>query len=98
MIEQLIPLLTGGAGGLVGGNVIGAAFRNAGVTTASSSIVGVIAGAIATHFFGPTLGPIVGSIVGSGGLDAILGNLLSGAGGGGAAAVILGIIKSMMSR
>ena len=95
-MEQLIPYITGALGGLVGGNATGAMFRRGGMGTGTSSIVGMIAGAIATHYFGPTLGPIIGSIVGSGGLDAILGNLLSGAGGGGVGAILIGIIRSMM--
>ncbi len=98
MLEQLIPLATGGLGGLLGGNAAGAMFRKSGMNTASSSIVGLIAGALATQFLGPTLGPIVGSVIGSGGLDAVLGNLLSGAGGGGVGAILFGLVKSMMNK
>ncbi len=96
MIDQLIQLGTGAAGGLVGGNALGAAFRGRGVGAGQSSLVGMIVGAAATYFFGPTLGPIIAGIVGSGGLDAILGNLLSGAGGGAAGTLIWGLIRSMM--
>ena len=98
MLEQLIPLATGGLGGLLGGGAAGSMFRNSGVTAGSSSVVGIITGAIATYFFGPTLGPIVGGLIGTGGIEAILGNLLSGAGGGGVGTILFGIIKSMMSK
>ncbi|MDX2259796.1 MAG: hypothetical protein NW205_12895 [Hyphomicrobiaceae bacterium] len=96
MIEQLIPLATGAAGGLVGSNILGALFKKSGV--ASNSLVGIIAGAVATHFFGPTYGPLIGNLIGSGGLEAIIGNLGVGAAGGGVAGLIWGIIKSMVSR
>ncbi len=58
MLEQLIPLATGGLGGLLGGNAAGSMFRKTGVGAGSSSIVGMIAGAAATYFFGPTMGPM----------------------------------------
>ena len=98
MLEQLIPLATGGLGGLLGGNVTGALFRKSGMGAGSSSMVGIIAGVVATYFLGPTMGPIVGGLVGSGGLESIIGNLLAGAGGGGLGSIVFGILRSMMSR
>ena len=47
MLEQLIPLAAGAVGGLGGGNLIGGLFKNAGVGRGSSSVVGMLAGAIA---------------------------------------------------
>lgn len=89
-------LATGGLGGLIGGNLLGAAFRSKGVGAGSSSIVGIVVGAVATHFFGPTVGPIIASIAGNIDLAALLGNLLSGAGGGGIGALLYGILRSLM--
>jgi len=96
MLEQLIPLATGGAGGLLGGNLLGALFRRSGVGVGSSSIVGIAAGAIATYFLGPTYGPMVGGLVGGADLGSILGNLAVGAGGGAGGSLIWGILRSVM--
>lgn len=96
MLEQLIPLVTGGLGGLLGGNATGAMFRKSGMGVGSSSVVGMIAGAIATYFLGPTWGPMVGGLIGTGGLESILGNLLAGGAGGAGGTILMGIIRSMM--
>lgn len=98
MLEQLLPLLAGGGGGILGGNIIGSLFRNSGVGAGSSTVVGAITGAIASYFFGPTFGPIVAGLIGSGGLDALLGNGVAGLAGGGVGTIVWGIIKSMMSK
>ncbi len=98
MLEQLLPLIAGGAGGLVGGNVTGALFRKAGVGLGSSSIVGIAAGALATHFFGPTIGPIVAGLVGTGDIGSIVGNAVTGLGGGGIGTIVWGIIRSLISK
>ena len=97
MLEQLIPLATGGLGGLLGGNATGAMFRKSGMGAGSSSMVGIIAGAIASYFLGPTMGPIVGGLVGGGGLESILGGGLAGLGGGAAGGLVMGMIRKMMS-
>lgn len=96
MLEQLIPLASGALGGLAGGAAVGGMFKNAGVGRGSSSTVGILAGAIATYFFGPTLGPMIGSVVGSGMLESVLGGLVSGAGGGGIGVILFGLIRKMM--
>ena len=99
-MEALIPLATGAAGGLLGGNVTGALFRKSGMGAGSSSLVGIIGGALATQFLGPTLGPMVGMAIGSGSLDlmSIIGNLAAGAGGGGVLGIVIGIVRSLFSR
>jgi len=96
MLEQLIPLATGGAGGLVGGNILGALFRKSGMGVGSSSLVGIIGGALATQFLGPTYGPMVASLVAGSGFGDIIGNLAVGAGGGGVLSIVFGIIRSFM--
>ena len=96
MLEQLIPLATGGLGGLLGGNATGSMFRKSGMGAGSSSMVGIAAGAIASYFLGPTMGPIVGGLVGGGGLESILGGGLAGLGGGAAGGLAMGMLKKMM--
>ena len=44
MIEQLIPLLTGGIGGLVGGNLLAKLAGGSNVGAGSGSIIGIIGG------------------------------------------------------
>ena len=95
MLEQLIPLAAGAGGGLVGGNLFGSFFRTG---RGSNSVVGMIAGALATYFFGDTMGPIIGGLVGSGMMEQILGGLLTGAGGGGAGTILWGIIRSVLMK
>ena len=97
MLELLLPLVSGAVGGAGAGNILGGLMNKAGGRGASS-MVGMVAGAIATYFLGPTLGPIVGSMVGGGALESILGGLVSGAGGGGLASVLFGLVKSMMAK
>ncbi|MEL6299098.1 MAG: hypothetical protein AAFQ45_11060 [Pseudomonadota bacterium] len=96
-LMQFLPLITGGAGGLVGGNIFGAMFRKSGMGVGSSSLIGMAGGALATQFLGPTIGPMVGMAIGSGGTDlmSILGNLGAGAAGGGVLSIVFGIIRSM---
>lgn len=98
MLELLLPLLTGGAGGAIGGNLLGGLLGKAGGGVASRSLIGIVGGALATKFLGPTLGPMVGAAIGSGALDpmAIIANLATGAGGGGVLTIVLGLIQSMM--
>lgn len=96
MLEQLIPLATGGAGGLLGGNLLGSLFRKSGVGVGSSSMVGIIAGAVATYFLGPTYGPMVGGLIGGGDMGSIIGNLATGLGGGAGGSLIWGILRSVM--
>ncbi|MEL7047520.1 MAG: hypothetical protein AAFO75_00925 [Pseudomonadota bacterium] len=100
MLDQIDPSIiaaaTGGAGGLVGGNILGALFRKSGLGMGSSSLVGIVAGAAATYFLGPTYGPMVGGLAGGGDIGSILGNLAVGAGGGAGGSLLLGIIRSML--
>lgn len=95
MLEQLIPLAAGAGGGLVGGNLLGSLFKTG---RGSNSIVGMVAGAIATYFFGDTFGPMIGGLVASGMLEQIIGGLATGAGGGGLATIVWGIIRSVLMR
>jgi len=96
MIEQLIPLATGGLGGLLGGNITGALFRKSGMGIGSSSLFGIVAGAAATYFLGPTYGPMVGAMVPGTGIELILGNLAVGAGGGAGGSILAGLLRSML--
>lgn len=93
----LIQLGTGAAGGLIGGNILGRIGKG-GVGT--NSLVGIIGGAAATHFFGPQVGAMVGAVAGAGALDpmTIVGNLLAGAGGGSALGLIISVLRGIMSR
>lgn len=98
MIENLIPLLVGGGGGLVGGNIIGSLFRGKGVGAGSSTLVGVAAGALATHFFGPTYGPMIAGLIGGGDLGSLLGSGVTGLAGGAGGTLLWGLVKSVMGR
>jgi len=97
----LIGLATGGVGGLLGGNILGALTKSGAGT---NSLVGIVGGALATQFLGPQVGGIIGPMLGSGvGMGAtdiggIVSNLAAGAGGGGILSIIIGLIKSMVSR
>ncbi len=97
MEMDLIQLATGGVGGLIGGNILGAIFkRGAGV----NSLVGIIGGALATQFFGAEYGPMIGGILGEYGSDPtnlanIVGNLGVGAGGGGILGLVIGLVRSL---
>lgn len=93
----LIQLGTGALGGLLGGNILGQIGKG-GVGT--NSLVGIIGGAVATHFFGPQVGQLVGAVAGAGALDpmTIVGNLLAGAGGGGVLGLVISVLRGMMSR
>ena len=106
----LIGLATGGIGGLLGGNILGAATR-AGAGT--NSLVGIVGGALAAQFLGTgsadgggvsQIGAIIGPLLGGGvdmspsGLGGIVTNLAAGAGGGGILSIVIGILKRMMSR
>lgn len=98
MEMDLIQLLTGGLGGLLGGNLLGAIFkRGAGV----NSLVGIIGGALATQFFGAEYGPMIGNLVGEyaagnpTNLANIVANLGTGVAGGGVLGIVVGILRSL---
>ncbi|MEO0729280.1 MAG: hypothetical protein AAFY64_02740 [Pseudomonadota bacterium] len=97
----LIGLATGGVGGLLGGNILGA-MTKAGAGT--NSLVGMVGGAAATYFLGPQVGGIIGPMLGAGAgmgatdIGGIVSNLAAGAGGGGILSIVIGVLKSMFSR
>ncbi|MEL7304005.1 MAG: hypothetical protein AAGJ53_09965 [Pseudomonadota bacterium] len=100
LLMQFLPLITGGAGGLVGGNILGALFRKGGMGVGSSSLIGIIGGALATQFLGPEMGNLVGAQIGPAtagqtDLTSILANFGAGAAGGGGLSIVFVIIRSL---
>ena len=98
MIDQLIPLVTGGAGGLLGGNILGKIAGGSSVGVGSNTLIGIIGGLVGQYMFGPEVGSMIGAVAGGGGLDpmTIVGNLLAGAGGGGGLGLLWGIARRFM--
>ncbi|MEM9030520.1 MAG: hypothetical protein AAGC70_19340 [Pseudomonadota bacterium] len=102
MVELIVPLATGAAGGLVGGNILGALFR---LGFGTGSLIGLIGGALAVQFFGPEFGPQLSDLAGSAYSAAddlapgtVIGNLIIGAGGGSVLSLVIGGLRSIFVR
>lgn len=93
--SPLIQAALGGAGGLIGGNILGRIGKGG---FGTNTLTGIIGGAAATYFFGPTYGPMIGGLVGGGDLGSILGALGVGAGGGGILGLVISLLRGITSR
>jgi len=93
-MESLIALVVQLIAGAVGGNAVGAAFKDVNLGTLGNSIAGAIGGGIA----GQLLTALVPALTGaSGGLDvgALLGEIAGGGAGGALLTIIAGLVKNM---
>jgi hypothetical protein len=95
LASPLIQAALGGAGGLVGGNILGRIGKGG---FGTNTLTGIIGGAVATYFFGPTYGPMIGGLVGGGDIGSILGALGVGAGGGGVLGLVVSVLRGLTSR
>jgi hypothetical protein len=86
MMSLLMPLV----GGAAGGNIAGLLLKKVSMGTAGNSVVGLLGG-----LAGPYL-PLIGSLGALGG--PMVGQLASGGAGGGVLVVIIGLIRSLMSK
>ena len=93
-IVSLIVQLISGA---VGGNIAGAALKNASLGPVGNSILGILGGGIGGQLLG-MLG--AGAAPGGGGLDAasIISSIAGGGIGGGVLMAIIGLIRKQMVR
>ena len=102
MLELIISLASGAAGG----NIAGALLKNQSLGTLGNSIAGIVGGGVGGQIISAVLGgaaPELGDAAAaatSGGLDigAIIGQLAGGTVGGGGAMMIVGLLKNMMSK
>lgn len=93
-MESLIPLIINLLSGAFGGNLAGSLMKKFSLGTLGNSIVGVLGGGIGGSLLGNAFG------MASGGMDiaGIPGSVASGGVGGGILMVIVGLIKSMISK
>lgn len=92
-MEAYLPLIINLVGGAVGGNVAGGILKNLSLGTIGNSIAGILGGAAASQALPELLGQ-----AGSMDLQGILTQIAGGAGGGGVAMLVLGLVKSLLSR
>lgn len=85
---DIVPLLVELASGAVGGNVAGAALKKYSLGTTGNSIAGILGGGIGGQLLG---------MLGVGG-EGILGQVAGGGVGGAVLMVVIGLIKSAMSK
>ena len=85
-MEGLMPLIYQFITGAVGGNVIGAMLKNYSLGVVGNSIAGIVGGGLG--------GQLVGGMLGGG----LGGELIAAGAGGGVLMVIVGLIKSAMSK
>ena len=90
LMEQLMPLIIQLISGAVGGNVIGALAKKLSLGFLGNTVAGLVGGGLSGHFLGDTVGAMLGS--------GMLGDVGAAAGGGGIVMVVVGLIKSMMSK
>lgn len=100
MVELIIALLSGAAGG----NIVGKVLKNLDLGPVGNSIAGIIGGGLGSQILamlsGGAMDAAAGAAGAAGGLDigAIISQVASGGVGGGVLMAIVGIIKSMMAK
>ncbi len=85
-MEALMPIIIQLISGAVGGNVIGAILKKFSLGMLGNSIAGLVGGGLGGQLLGPMLG------------SGMAGEIGAAAGGGGILMVIIGLIKSAMSK
>ena len=86
LIAQIIPLITGAAGGNIGG----ALFKNLSLGTLGNSLAGIVGGGIG--------GNLLMSLLGSGASSGLIGQVAGGTVGGTVLMAIIGLIKRIFAR
>ena len=92
MVSLIVQLISGA----VGGNLAGAALKNASLGPVGNSIVGILGGGLG----GQLLGMLGAGAATGGGLDAasIISSIAGGGVGGGVLMAIVGLIRKSMTR
>jgi hypothetical protein len=95
---DIVTLLVQLISGALGGNITGALFKNISLGTLGNSIAGIIGGGVGGQILGQMLN--LPGVSTGGPLDpmSIIGQIASGGVGGGILMVIIGIIRSIVSR
>lgn len=95
-METLLPLIIQLISGAAGGNIVGALVKRISLGMLGNSLAGILGGGLG----GQILGGLLGLPTGGGGLDigSILGQVASGGAGGGIVMVIIGVIKSLLTK
>jgi hypothetical protein len=101
MLELIIALISGAAGG----NIVGRVAKNLDLGTLGNSIAGILGGGAGSWLIGAmggqaALDAAAGAAEAAGGLDigAIISQVASGGVGGAVLMAIVGIIKGMMAK
>jgi hypothetical protein len=92
-MESLIALVVQLIAGAIGGNAVGAAFKEVNLGTLGNSIAGAIGGGIG----GQLLSAMMPALTGGAGLDvgSLLGEIAGGGAGGALLTIIAGLVKNM---
>ena len=101
MDPALVSLLVSLASGAVGGNVVGALFKNLSLGTIGNSLAGIVGGGLGGKILAmllPTLGTLAASKTGGLDLGAIGAQVAGGGVGGGVLMIIVGLVRSMFSK
>jgi hypothetical protein len=95
-METLLPLIIQLISGAAGGNIVGALVKRISLGMLGNSLAGILGGGLG----GQILGGLLGLPTGGGGLDigSILGQVASGGAGGGIVMVLIGVIKSLLTK
>lgn len=94
LIQLLLPLFSGAAGG----NLVGGVLKNFNLGTVGNTLAGLVGGGVGSLVLGNLLGmpmPVAG--VDPDGA-ALLGQILGGGVGGGVMTMIVGVLQKMLSR
>ncbi|WP_019217446.1 hypothetical protein [Legionella tunisiensis] len=94
---DLVSLGVNLVSGLVGGHILGTAWKDKSLGALGNSIAGIIGGA-ASGYILQAVGILNGLGIGDMSINALLGNIGSGAVGGAVLAAIAGIIKKSISK
>jgi len=90
-MEALLPIIIQLVGGAIGGNVVGAALKQAALSPVGRSIIGAVGGV-----GGGLLLSVLGGDMGA--LSGMAGDAVGGVAGGGVLAGIVGMVMSSMKK
>ncbi len=93
IMSMLIPILTGGGGGLLAGK----AMPKFSLGTIGNIICGLLGGGIGSQLIGSVLGVAAGGETGMD-IGGLLGNVAAGGVGGGGLMAVIGMIKNMLAK
>lgn len=93
-METILPIIIQAVTGIIGGQAVGAAFKQAAMGQLPKIISGALGGVAGGTLLGSLLGGATGTDPGAGGaLGGLLGDAIGGAGGG---AILTGIVGAVM--